>query len=321
MSTSRKHVHSLESTGAPEATRDVEQQGLHNTVSRPFAGRIGGNQQFTVSRDDSQFESITRKAPDAATYFSWHASIDPRGFSDLELWKEATIEGVGTGLQIFLSGLFSLGLSSAITETSLGPLLPATIGAIANTVLISLFIFAGGPVSGGHFNPFITIATFFARLATLPRTTLYVAFQCSGAVIGGFLMRAALGLPAAALEKIPGCYVDTSLVNAGQAYTFEFMTAFALIFVAFGVGLDPRQRVVFGPALSPILVGIALGLCTFSTGFVTPGFSGASLNPARCLGLMAAAERFDYHYVHWLGDITAAILNGIMYWCIPIYKD
>jgi glycerol uptake facilitator-like aquaporin len=245
---------------------------------------------------------------------------------------------VATGLQIFISGLSSIGLSSAATATSLGPLVPAVLGGIANTVLISLFIFAAGPVSGGHLNPFITISTFLARLATLPRTILYVVFQCTGAVIGGFLMRAALGLPPAALQKMPGCYIDTSLVTAGQAFTFEFMTAFALIFVAFGVGLDPRQRLVFGPALSPILVGIALGLCSFSTGFVTKGYSGASLNPARCLGLMAAAgmltcpilmnrlmiariETFDYHYVHWLGDITAAVLNGIMYWCIPIYKD
>jgi hypothetical protein len=30
-------------------------------------------------------------------------------------------------------------------------------------------------------------------------------------------------------------------------------------------------------------------------------------NPARCLGLMAAADRFDYHYIHWTGDITAAV--------------
>ena len=42
-------------------------------------------------------------------------------------------------------------------------------------------------------------------------------------------------------------------------YTLETMTSFALVFVAFGVGLDPRQREVFGPALSPILVsGILL---------------------------------------------------------------
>lgn len=104
-------------------------------------------------------------------------------------------------------------------------------------------------------------------------------------------------------------------------FTLETMSSFALIFIAFGVGLDPRQQKVFGPALSPILVGLAQALTSFSSGFVKPGYAGASLNPARCLGLMAAAERFDYHYIHWTGDITAALLNGLMYWAIPIYKS
>lgn len=39
-----------------------------------------------------------------------------------------------------------------------------------------------------------------------------------------------------------------------RRYALETMTAFALLFIAFGVGLDPRQKGVFGPALSPILV-------------------------------------------------------------------
>ncbi|OCL01642.1 MIP transporter [Glonium stellatum] len=290
-------------------------------VSRPFAGRIGGNQQFTISPEDTQYEKISAKIPDAAANLHWKSSLDLRGFRDVELWKQATIEGVGTSLQIYISGLYSLGLFSALNETSLGPIVPAALGSMTNVILIALFIFAGGPVSGGHFNPFITMSTFFARLSTLPRTTLYIIFQCIGSVIGGFMLRASLGLPPAELRGIPGCYVDTSLTTAGQAYAFETMTAFALIFVAFGVGLDPRQRDVFGPALSPILVGFALGICTFSTGIVKKGYSGASLNPARCLGLMAASENLDYHYINWLGDLTAAMLNGLLYWCIPIYKE
>jgi hypothetical protein len=40
------------------------------------------------------------------------------------------------------------------------------------------------------------------------------------------------------------------------SYILETMTSFVLIFIAFGVGLDPRQREVFGPALSPILVSL-----------------------------------------------------------------
>lgn len=31
-------------------------------------------------------------------------------------------------------------------------------------------------------------------------------------------------------------------------------------------------------------------------------------------------DRFDYHYIHWVGPMTTAVLNGILYWVIPIYK-
>jgi hypothetical protein len=48
-----------------------------------------------------------------------------------------------------------------------------------------------------------------------------------------------------------------------QRYALETMTSFVLIFIAFGVGLDPRQREVFGPALSPILVSIIISYHSF----------------------------------------------------------
>ncbi|KAF2660890.1 MIP transporter [Lophiostoma macrostomum CBS 122681] len=292
-----------------------------SVASRPFAGRIGGNQEFTLSPEDLSFPGIVSKVPDAAPTFTWQQSFSLQAFSDVELWKEATIEGVGTCLQIYLAGLYAIGLGSVTTATASGPVTPAAFGSIANFLLITLFIYAGGPVSGGHFNPLITMSTFFARLSILPRTILYIAFQCAGAVIAGFLVRAGLGAPPEDFHAVPGCYIDTSLVTPGQAYALETMSSLALVFIAFGVGLDPRQRKVFGPALSPILVGLALGLCSFATGIARPGYAGSSLNPARCLGLMAAAERFDYHYIHWVGDITAAVINGILYWAIPIYKD
>lgn len=70
-------------------------------------------------------------------------------------------------------------------------------------------------------------------------------------------MRASLGTPASSFRTVPGCYIDSALVTPGQAYTLETMTSFALVFIAFGVGLDPRQRQVFGPALSPILASLS----------------------------------------------------------------
>ncbi|KAF2243337.1 hypothetical protein BU26DRAFT_523667 [Trematosphaeria pertusa] len=186
-------------------------------ASRPFAGRIGGNQEFILSPSDSSFDKVTSKAPDAAATFSWKQSFSPRGFADVELWKEATIEGVGTCLLNYLAGLYAIGLGQIATATSLGPVAPAAFAAVANFLLISLFIFAGGPVSGGHFNPLITLSTFTARLSAFPRTLLYIVFQCVGAVVAGFLLRASLGKPRAAFRGSPGCYIDTALVTPGEA--------------------------------------------------------------------------------------------------------
>lgn len=169
-------------------------------------------------------------------------------------------------------------------------------------------------------NPLITMGTFFGRLATFPRTILYILFQVLGATIGAFFIRAALDQPEGKDTVIPGCYIDPALVTAGQAFVLETMTCLSLIFLAFGMGLDPRQKTVYGPALGPVLIGFALGLCTFATGAVKNGYAGACMNPARCFGLMAAAGRWDLHWVHWLGAIVATIVNGFFYWVIPPSK-
>ncbi|EUC40762.1 hypothetical protein COCMIDRAFT_30348 [Bipolaris oryzae ATCC 44560] len=272
-------------------------------ASRPFAGRIGGNQEFTVPADDAS----TNLLPDAAAVFSWRQSFSSRAFADIELWKESFIEGVGTCLQTYLSGLASVGLGSLVTATALGPVAPAAFGSIVTGTLIALFIFGAGPVSGAHFNPTISMATFTAGLSIFPRTLLYIVFQSAGAVVAGALLRASLGMRPHDIPPIPGCYINTDLVTPGEAYVLETMTSFGLIFVAFGVGLDPRQREVFGPALSPILVGLTQTVCTFVSSIVRPGYSGA--------------YRFDYHYIHWVGPMTTAIMNGVLYWVIPIYKS
>jgi hypothetical protein len=179
----------------------------HLTVaSRPFVGRLGGNQEFTS--DDASLSKI----PDATAAFSWKQSFSLEAFADVELWKASVIECVGTCLQVYTSGLVSAGLGPLVKATSLGPVLPAAFGSMVNMVLISLFIFAAGPVSGGHFNPLIT-----ARLAIFPRTILYVMFQSLGAVVAGFLVRASLGGKPEDLPLVPGCYIDTGLVSPGEA--------------------------------------------------------------------------------------------------------
>jgi len=130
-------------------------------------------------------------------------------------------------------------------------------------------------------------------------------------------MRISLGKSDGPEAVILGCSIDASVVTVYEAVIFETMTCLSLIFVAYGIGFDPPQKAIYGPTLGPLLIGLALGLCTFVTAALKPGYTGASMNPARCFGLMAAEGRWNLHWVHWVGPIVAGALNAILYWVIP----
>lgn len=203
--------HDIEASDAHSGLRERKRDPKSLTIaSRPFAGRVGGNQEFTVPAEDASL-------PDASAVFSWRQSFSTHAFADIELWKESFIEGVGTCLQVYLSGLAAVGLSPLATATALGPVAPAAFGSIVTGILIALFIFGAGPVSGAHFNPTISMATFTAGLSIFPRTLLYILFQSTGAIVAGALLRASLGMAPHEIPPIPGCYIDTSLVTPGEA--------------------------------------------------------------------------------------------------------
>ena len=74
---------------------------------------------------------------------------------------------------------------------------------------------------------------------------------------------------------IPGCTIVSAEASIGQMFALEWILSLLIIFIACGVGLDPRQQAVFGPALSPILIGLSLALVLFSSAFAKSGYLGA----------------------------------------------
>ena len=61
-------------------------------LSSAFAGRIGGNQRFTISRDDPLFDQIKKDVPDATTDGTWKELCDLRGLGKKDIWKSGIIE-------------------------------------------------------------------------------------------------------------------------------------------------------------------------------------------------------------------------------------
>lgn len=220
-------------------------------------------------------------------------------------------------LLIFLLGAASIGL----TVLDATPFSITLYAGLVNWFGLSIFTYTLGPVSGGHLNPTITMSTFFAGLSTFPRAVLYICGQSIGAIIAGFFLKlGAGGASYFTAGVIPGCTVDASVVSPGQMFAYEFMFGLAGIFMAFGVGLDPRQAKIYGPAYGPVLVGITLGLTTICSSIIRPGYTGASFNPARCLGLMTAKFELQYHWVHWVAPFAASALNGLFYHVAPPWR-
>ncbi|KAF4762396.1 hypothetical protein HAV15_006860 [Penicillium sp. str.  len=294
---------------------DAEELPSPTTVV-PFAGRIGANQEFAMDKNNCTQIELLQKFPDAAPWIPLKDAISLRHILQVELWKAAGVEAIGLNMLAapFLTDILMVTLRSAFAT---GALVPSLLGGLTASLVLPLFIFATGPVSGAHLNPTITIATFFGGLATLPRCILYIGFQTFGGAMAGLLLRASFDTRS---FIVPGCYIDTTKVSVGSAFAIEFTTDFALIFLSFGVGLDPRQRSVFGPALGPIFVGIVLGMCTFVTGFSRIGYTGFSGNPARCFGAMVGSHFASYHWIHWIAPLSASIIHGMLYHFIPPYS-
>jgi glycerol uptake facilitator-like aquaporin len=299
----------------------------NNSCNRPlagglqFAGRVGGNQEFVVDRKDPKNALLLERMPDAAPYMTVHEQFEMRGFLELELWKAALMEGWGTMMVTYLTiwcsispnivplppdprfGLFN-------NAAFIGP----CVGAICNWLAITLFTFTFSPVTGAHLNPLISIATCCARLTSFPRMVLYVAFQTIGGALCGLLIRASYD---SRDFKAGGCYLFEELVPVSNAFTIEFMACMIVLFLAFGVGLDPRQRAVFGPALAPVFVGGIVALLSLGTSFSRYGYGGASVNPARCFAVMVGSRFRGWHWVHWVGPLCASIVHGFFYLVLP----
>ncbi|CAI6015217.1 unnamed protein product, partial [Clonostachys chloroleuca] len=247
----------------------------------------------------------------------------------------ALIEGVGSLLLIYITTWASLSpadIPAQLGSPNNGVFVPPLIGGITSFIFLSLFISAFGPVSGAHFNPLISFATFCARLCSLPRLILYLSAQIGGSALAGLLIRASYG---SRDFKVGGCWLSRDEILTREAFVIELVSTTILLFLAFGLGLDPRQAQVVGPTLAPFLVGLSFGTLAFATAYTRYGYGGPSFNPARCMGAFVGSRFPKWHWIHWyvnfrtmmtnlkltghcrVADGLACIIHGICYFFVP----
>ena len=176
--------------------------------------------------------------------------------------------------------------------------------ALAPGLAVAIMVTCLSHVSGGHFNPAVTIGFWVTRKLTTFDTLTYWIAQLGGAVTAAYLLRqipfdvwsaVQLGTPALA-----------SGISRTNAMIFEGLMTFFLVFVVFATTVDKRS------AFNNV-AGFAIGM-TMTMGILFGGpFTGAAINPARAFGPALAANHWTNHGVYWIGPMAGGVLGGWLY--------
>ncbi len=176
--------------------------------------------------------------------------------------------------------------------------------ALAHGLAIGLFIMAAGHISGGAFNPAVTVGLVIGRQLKPLKGAAYVGVQLLGATVAALLLRLAfdkalwgpvdLGTPEVA-----------SAISQGQAVLLEIVMTFFLMFVIFGVAVDHRTP--------KAMAGLAIGLTITMDIFLGGAATGAAMNPARAFGPALISNTWDDHWVYWVAPVIGAATAAALY--------
>ena len=167
--------------------------------------------------------------------------------------------------------------------------------AIASTLMV--MIYAGGHVSGAHYNPAVTISIYLRGACDKSEVAPYIASQVVAGVMGAMVASNVL---------MPDGEVGPLVMDTGPAFGAELMFTFALAYVILNVATSESTdgNGYYGAAIAFVVLAGALT--------VGP-ISGASFNPAVTAslvsaGVMGAADTWVHLVPQLIGGVLAALV-------------
>ena len=202
----------------------------------------------------------------------------------LEFWRAIIAECIAT----FFYVAMICSVHSATTDSDTVAAVQVYTALGTGLAMITLY-HAFSPVSGGHFNPAITMAMMITKRISMLRAALYVCAQCGGAIAGAALVYGIYG----ARDQ----FQNVAVSNFG----LEFILTFIVVFVFFSAN-SPGRKAGIDPAVTIGLSYMAALTC----------YKGA-LNPARALGPAFVANKFELHWVFWVGPILGGVCGAFCF--------
>ncbi|ARU62818.1 aquaporin [Tumebacillus avium] len=169
--------------------------------------------------------------------------------------------------------------------------------AVAGLAVIAL-IYSFSHISGAHFNPAVTVSFWLLGMLRGPLAVLYILAQLLGALAASSMLLLLFGNTAALGATLPQA-------SWHQAFCFEFLLTFWLVFVILGSSVHGKAIRSF----AGVSVGAAVALASLIGGPV----SGASMNPARSLAPALLSGSLHDLWIYLTATLLGAVCAALLY--------
>lgn len=201
------------------------------------------------------------------------------------------VEFIGTFFLVFTIGM-------TVVAPGAGALAPLAIGAI-----LAIMIFAGGHVSGGHYNPAVTTGVWLRGRCPTADVAPYFAAQFAGALVASLTVKALKTGLVAKAAALGGALTPEIL----PALLAEFVFTFALVWVVLNVA---TARGTAGNSFYGAAIGGTVMVGAFSVG----GVSGGAFNPAVALGLcLMGVVSWGSLWLYLVANLAAGIAAALVF--------
>ena len=195
-------------------------------------------------------------------------------------------EFVGTFFLVLAIGCTGIGAGA-------GVIAPLAIGAA-----LMVMVFAGGHISGGHYNPAVTLGVLIRGKVKPVDVVPYWIAQFLAAAIAALLTVKVLraGIPVTAI-----------LPKTGPALLAEFLFTFALVYVVLNTATAEGTS-------GNSFYGLAIGMTVMTGAFAVGDISGGAFNPAVALGIcVLGISSWGNIWIYLLADFAAAVLAAVIF--------
>lgn len=195
------------------------------------------------------------------------------------------VELVGTFFLVFTVGCTVIGNGA-------GTLAPLAIGSA-----LMVMVFAGGHISGGHYNPAVTLGVWLRGKCETKNVAPYMIAQILGAVLAALAVK----------YLKAGATVTPMQLNTPAALLAEFLFTFALVFVVLNTATAKGTE-------GNSFYGLAIGFTVMTGAFAVGNISGGAFNPAVAVGIstMGLAE-WPSLWIYWVAEFLAGAAAALLF--------